>query len=165
MSPKSSEDADGLSARPSSDSWFARGALDGSGSSRCPDSLAASRADHSRDWRSFPCILSPRPNKYGYGNYRRAYRDLYGPKPKGTQLDHLCEVKACIQGRHLEAVPCRINLIRSARTKAGANVRKTHCPKGHEYTPENTRVYFNRSGRKTQYPHRVCVACQKARPA
>lgn len=36
---------------------------------------------------------------------------------------------------------------------SGQNVRKTHCPRGHEYTPENTRVY------KTS---RFCQTCQRA---
>jgi hypothetical protein len=37
----------------------------------------------------------------------------------------------------------------------GANRAKTHCPSGHEYTPENT--YLNRRG------HRFCRACNNNR--
>lgn len=36
----------------------------------------------------------------------------------------------------------------------GHNKAKTHCPQGHEYTPENT--YIDNKNR------RYCVACRKA---
>lgn len=38
------------------------------------------------------------------------------------------------------------------------NVVKTHCPQGHEYTPENTRHYVYKNGRK----NRFCRACNIA---
>lgn len=39
------------------------------------------------------------------------------------------------------------------------NTVKTHCPAGHEYTPENTRKYTYPSGRKSRF----CLACESER--
>jgi hypothetical protein len=80
-----------------------------------------------------------------------AYEWLVGPIPDGFQIDHLCRVRNCVAPDHLEAVTQQENL---RRGEAGANNKiKTHCPHGHEYTPENTLV--NRSG------SRVCVICKR----
>jgi len=43
-----------------------------------------------------------------------------------------------------------------ATGRTGFNANKTHCSRGHEYTPENT---YTRAGR------RFCLACQKIRTA
>jgi hypothetical protein len=47
------------------------------------------------------------------------------------------------------------------RGEAHWEASKTHCPKGHEYTTENTLVYAP-PGRR---PHRYCRACRRARGA
>jgi len=36
---------------------------------------------------------------------------------------------------------------------------RTHCPRMHEYTPANTRVFTDRNG----YKHRACRECQRER--
>lgn len=56
---------------------------------------------------------------------------------KGEVLDHLCRNRACVRPDHLEHVTAKINAERSA---AG---EKTTCDRGHEYTPENTRIKKN----------------------
>lgn len=79
--------------------------------------------------------------------------ELYrGPIPDGFQLDHLCRVRSCVNPDHLEPVICRTNLARGMGF-VGQNLRKTHCPQGHEYTKENT--YLTRRG------ERNCRACRK----
>jgi len=97
---------------------------------------------------------------YGYlkvdGKRRRAHRLAYnhfvGPIPAGLVLDHLCRNRGCVNPAHLEAVTQKVN---ANRGLTGANMRnKTHCPKGHEYTPENTRIV---SG------SRHCRTCHRAR--
>lgn len=80
------------------------------------------------------------------------YESAHGPVPEGLQLDHLCRVRRCCNDGHVEPVTCRANLLRGD-THAARNARKTHCPKGHEYTTQNTYV---RSGK------RHCKACSRA---
>jgi hypothetical protein len=53
------------------------------------------------------------------------------------QLDHLCRVRHCVNPAHLEVVTLHTNVTRG-NGWAGRNARKTHCKRGHEFTPENT---------------------------
>ena len=48
-------------------------------------------------------------------------------------------------------------MIRRGSKPVISNHDKTHCPKGHEYTPENT--YRDKLGRRS------CILCQKIRYA
>src|SRR5690554_6462185 len=84
-------------------------------------------------------------NNRGYGLFyldrrmqaahRAAYQLLVGPIPDGLDLDHTCRVRRCVNPDHLEPVTHRENLLRGA-SFAAVNAAKTHCPHGHEYTPE-----------------------------
>lgn len=86
----------------------------------------------------------------GYGHFgldrrvekahRVAYELRVGPIPKGLALDHLCRNTSCVNPTHLEPVTSRVNSLRGVGVGA-VNAKKTHCPKGHEYTPENTYSY------------------------
>jgi hypothetical protein len=71
--------------------------------------------------------------------HRIAYELLVGPIPVGLELDHLCKNRLCVNPDHLEPVSRRINNLRSASITAN-RARQTHCIRGHEFTPENTRV-------------------------
>lgn len=64
--------------------------------------------------------------------HRVAYELCIGPIPEGLHIDHLCRVRNCVRPDHLEAVTILENNLRSSRCGV------THCPHGHEYTPENT---------------------------
>ena len=66
-----------------------------------------------------------------------AYRRLVGPIPEGLVLDHLCRNPRCVNPDHLEPVTQRENVVRG-EAPAATNARKTHCKRGHEFTPENT---------------------------
>ena len=69
--------------------------------------------------------------------HRLAYEAAHGAIPEGSQLDHLCRVRHCINPDHLEAVAPVENYRRGMGPTAN-NARKTHCKHGHEFTPANT---------------------------
>lgn len=76
-----------------------------------------------------------------------------GPIPDGTEIDHLCRNRACVNPDHLEPVPHRTNCLRGVGT-AAFNIKKTHCPQGHKYTKENTYLWMLRG-----QPQRKCKTC------
>jgi hypothetical protein len=80
--------------------------------------------------------------------HRVFYEAIVGLVPDGLVLDHLCENKPCVNPAHLEPVTGGENI----RRHFAKNV--THCPRRHEYTPENARI--NRGGR-------VCRTCHRER--
>ena len=75
--------------------------------------------------------------------HRFAYQLRKGPIPDGLTLDHLCRNRSCVNPDHHEPVTAAENVARSARVR-------THCKHGHEFTPENTRMYRGA---------RVCRTC------
>lgn len=74
------------------------------------------------------------------GKTRRAHRAFYekfvGPIPFGFEIDHLCNVRRCVNPKHLEAISREMHIRRSSF--GVYQTLKTHCPRGHEYTPDNT---------------------------
>lgn len=80
--------------------------------------------------------------------HRWSYYAMRGPIPDGMELDHLCNVRGCINPAHLEPVTKAENARRRSE-------RQTHCKWGHEFTPENTRI---KAGTQN---HRICRICHR----
>lgn len=81
-----------------------------------------------------------------------------GPKPDGMQCRHLDNTPGhnalsnLAWGTHEEDEQDKIR-------NGTHETCKTHCPAGHEYTPENTWVYKNSNGG----PKRMCKTCSRKR--
>jgi hypothetical protein len=98
-------------------------------------------------------------NKTGYGTirvdprnllvHRYVYEMVRGPIPATLGLDHLCRTPACMNPAHLEAVTTQVN------TARGLYATRTHCGRGHLYTPEITRI--------TRKGWRTCLLCRRYR--
>jgi hypothetical protein len=102
--------------------------------------------------------------------HRVAYEILVGPIAEGKMLDHTCHDplicqggnqcvhRRCFNPDHLEQVDNVTNYRRGCGNKASLADRRciTHCPKGHEYSFENT--YLNQGSRN-------CRECQRLRMA
>ena len=91
-------------------------------------------------------------NKREYAQ-RVSYR-LFVEEPKcSLVLDHLCEVKSCVNPFHLEEVTSGENARRAVINKFGT---ETHCPKGHLWSIDNTGYQLNKS---TGHRQRKCRKC------
>lgn len=103
-----------------------------------------------------PCWTWTGNTTRGYGNFwlghvngkahRFSYELAFGAIPDGLQIDHLCRVRFCVNPSHLEAVTQRENILRSPECPASVNAHKTHCKRGHEFTPANTQAVKTLSG-------------------
>lgn len=88
--------------------------------------------------------------------------DLGDPK---QQVDHACHNGAdCAPGPCPHRLCCnpahhqKTGLAENVRNSHNANQWKTHCPRNHEYTPENTRTQV-----KGNTTSRKCIDCEQER--
>lgn len=103
--------------------------------------------------------------------HRIAYQLAFGPIPPGLHIDHTCHNPAtckggvacvhrlCCNPDHLEAVTNVENILRGGGFTA-VNARKTHCKRGHEFTPENI---YTQPGKPGTRVCRECVRGQRQR--
>lgn len=89
----------------------------------------------------------------GYA-HRASHEAFIGAIPDGLQIDHLCMNKPCVNPDHLQAVTPSVNVRRAPNHASKRGRWKTHCLRGHEYTPENT---YN-----TPRGTRACIECGRA---
>lgn len=104
----------------------------------------------------------------GHGKRDYAHRVAFilwnGLIPSGFTVDHECHNqdkscpggiscphRLCVRPSHLKARTHRDNILRGRSTSA-KNAVKTACPKGHKYTPSNTRIQKANNGRQ-------CIRC------
>ena len=120
-------------------------------------------------------------NGCGYGLYwcrrekrkryahRVVYESHFGPILGGLDLDHICRTPCCVNPAHLEPVSRSSNIMRghspslTARRNAERAKAVTHCPKGHEYTLENT--YLQPRSGHSRASSRKCRTCDRIRDA
>ena len=113
-------------------------------------------------------------NGYGYGSllcnrdddfptsrvyaHRLSYEMHVGPIAPGLEIDHKCRVRCCVNPDHLEAVTRKENARRSLPFVRMAQRKRvemrTHCPSGHKFSPDNTRIHGD--------GYRVCITCSRA---
>lgn len=95
-------------------------------------------------WTSFKHSL-------GMGAHRLSYLVFVGDIPEGWHVHHNCEIRVCFNPEHLIAVtPKEHGELDNWPTYQLS--QRTHCSKGHEYTPENT---FYKGA------VRICRACRR----
>lgn len=103
---------------------------------------------------------------YGQAGYRgkpwMLHRLIYtlkvGPIPPGMLVCHTCDIRNCWNHEHLFLGTEADNNRDCGNKGRHHNSVKTHCKRGHEYTPENT-AYKNGPGTVM----RVCKECLRAR--
>lgn len=117
-----------------------------------PDTLvrfiAKLSIDDNRCW-----LWTGQLNSRGYGRlylagkmalaHRLSYRHFHGEIPDDLVVDHICNVKRCVNPMHLRLLTNAENITRA--------VHRDACPNGHPYTDDN--VYVDGRSRKC----RICV--------
>lgn len=79
-----------------------------------------------------------------------------GERSDGRVARHSCHRPVCVAPEHLQWGSHSDNARDCVEAGRNANANKTHCPEGHELTPENTYVYPSDSARE-------CRICRAAR--
>lgn len=94
--------------------------------------------------------------------YRVSYEIHHGPITDGLHVCHSCDNPECSRPDHLWLGTAKDNLQDAAQKgRLGAWGRgRTHCKRGHEFTPENTYLLIHKSDGKE---HRHCRTCTEER--
>ncbi len=125
------------------------------------------KVSDSHFYKGTACIewkLTPTQNGYGrfffngkteQRSHRVSWELFVGEIPEGLVIDHLCRNRICNNILHLEPVTTKENIRRglSGFFSRLRQISKTHCPKKHPYSKENT--YITNKG------FRECKECKK----
>jgi len=90
--------------------------------------------------------------------HRLSYEMFYGPIPTGLVVMHSCDNPECTNPEHLSVGTYADNtadMMNKGRAVSSRwkSERITHCPKGHEYSEDNTSL--------NKYGHRRCRTCHR----
>ncbi len=105
-----------------------------------------------KDYGNFSITINGKTKTY------RAHRFIYeyinGPISEGLLVCHSCDTPRCVNPEHLWLGTVSDNAIDSVNKKRHGMTKKTHCPQGHEYTPDN--IYTRASRAKYARECRLC---------
>lgn len=118
-----------------------------------------------------PRVLRPRPTRQGYpmvalyrDNVRRdvgihllVAEAFHGPRPEGLCVCHANDVKHDNRPENLRFDTWSENQRDRVRNGTHELAARTHCKRGHKFTPENTRIQAA-AGR---LPYRACRTCAR----
>lgn len=105
-------------------------------------------------------------NRKGYGQFKYdhklhiAHRFIFSMLveqiKEGNHILHRCDNPSCVNPEHLWQGTNQDNVDDKMQKRRHWTFRKTHCSKGHELTPENTRI-------RKQDNSRCCRICERVR--
>lgn len=112
--------------------------------------------------QGYGSVYLPMPN-HGPRRVMQAHRVSFliahGPFDIRLMVCHACDNPSCVNPAHLFLGDARDNAMDMSRKGRARGQERTHCPQGHEYTPENTYLYAKPGLR------RYCRACARDRSA
>lgn len=126
-----------------------------------------SRVEHEPNSGCWLWTASLRPGS-GYGQlrvgrtiafaHRIAYELFVGLIPNGLYVCHHCDVKQCVNPDHLFLGTAKDNTQDMIRKGRQPKWRRSHCLRGHAFTPENTYEYDDK---RRGFVRRMCKACMR----
>lgn len=121
---------------------------------------------HTLDGKGYPRVVLHKNNQQRHFTiHQLVARAFIGPQKPGTQVRHKNGDKLDFRLENLEYGTDSDNKYDSVAHGVHANAAKTHCKRGHEFTPENTYTFRQRTRAGNVTTGRVCKTCKRAREA
>lgn len=83
--------------------------------------------------------------------------------PPTTLVCHHCDNRRCVNPSHLFTGTNADNVADMVRKNRGVNQKKTHCPRGHPYSPENTYTLHLKNGSFGRHCRTCCILRSRSR--